>query len=91
MSNGADSSAISIISNKIHDRVPEMLEIKLKHAKLFEKMDLSIQSRNRIKYLDPLIDKGWVAPEFPDEKTHPNQTYVTSVFGKKILKLLNTN
>jgi ATP-dependent DNA helicase RecG len=54
-------------------------------------MDLSIQSRNRIKYLDPLIDKGWVAPEFPDEKTHPNQTYVTSVFGKKILKLLNTN
>lgn len=91
--NGAGSIAINIINNKIHDRVPEMLkilEIKLKRAELFEKMDLSNQTRNRVKYLDPLIEMGWVVAAFPDEKTHPNQTYVNTISGERILELLNT-
>ena len=91
--NGAGSIAINIINNKIHDRVSEMLkilEIKLKRAELFEKMDLSNQTRNRVKYLDPLIEMGWVVAAFPDEKTHPNQTYVNTISGERILELLNT-
>ena len=58
---------------------------------LFEKMDLSNQSKNRVRYLDPLIENGWVAAEFPDEKTHPNQTYVTTSSGERLIKLLKRN
>jgi ATP-dependent DNA helicase RecG len=92
-SNGAGTKAITIVSNEIHDRVPEMLEIlqvRMKRVELFEKMDLTNQSKNRSKYLDPLIENGWVDLEFPNEKTNPNQTYVMSDSGKKILTLLNS-
>jgi ATP-dependent DNA helicase RecG len=90
-SNQAGRPAIDIISQAIHDRVPEMLEIlqaRNRRSDLFEKMDLSNQSKNRAKYLDPLIEVGWVAMEFPQERTHPNQTYQITNPGKRILTLL---
>jgi hypothetical protein len=31
-------------------------------------MSLSNQSKNRVKYLDRLIETGWIAKEFPNEK-----------------------
>lgn len=52
-------------------------------------MDLSNQTKNRVKYIDPLIDSGWVAMEFPNEKTNPNQTYQITESGKRILNLIN--
>lgn len=85
-SNGANQTAIEIINTQIHDRVSQILEIllvRMKREKLFELMDLSNQSKNRSKYLDPLIKFGWIEKEFPDEKTNPNQTYKTSESGKK--------
>lgn len=91
-SNGAGRSAMNIISSNIHDRVAEMLEIletRMKRAELFDKMDLSNQSKNRVKYLDPLIENKWVAAEYPNEKTHPKQTYTTTTSGKRILELLS--
>ncbi len=83
---------MNIISSNIHDRVAEMLEIletRMKRAELFDKMDLSNQSKNRVKYLDPLIENKWVAAEYPNEKTHPKQTYTTTTSGKRILELLS--
>jgi ATP-dependent DNA helicase RecG len=91
-SNGAGAQAVDIISREIHDRVAEMLgilESKMKRAELFELMDLSNQTKNRIKFLDPLIKIGWIQAEFPTEKTNPLQTYTTTVAGKKIIELLN--
>jgi ATP-dependent DNA helicase RecG len=90
--NGADQSAISIISNEIHDRVSEILEIlleRMKRSEFFDRMKLSNQSRNREKYLDPLIESGWVSQEYPGEKTHPNQTYQITEAGRRILQLIN--
>jgi ATP-dependent DNA helicase RecG len=90
--NGAGRPAIAIISEAIHDRVAEMLTIlleRMKRVDLFEKMDLSNQSRNRAKYLDPLIELQWVAMEFPEERTHPNQTYQTTDVGRSILNLIS--
>lgn len=92
-SNGVGRPAIAIISDAIHDRVAEMLTIlleRMKRADLFDKMDLSNQSKNRAKYLDPLIELQWVAMEFPEERTHPNQTYQTTEAGKRILNLIST-
>jgi ATP-dependent DNA helicase RecG len=91
--NGANGRlAIEIIGSELHDRVPEMLELlsaRMRRSELFEKMDLSNQSKNRAKYLDPLIEAGWVAMEFPEERTHPNQTYQTTGSGMRVLQLIN--
>jgi ATP-dependent DNA helicase RecG len=92
-SNGVGNLAIEIINTEIHDRVYEILEIltvRMKRSELFEKMDLSNQSKNRAKYLDPLIENQWVKMDFPDEKTHPNQTYQLTEAGNRILKLLSS-
>lgn len=62
----------------------------MKRSELFEKMDLSNQSKNRAKYLDPLIENQWVKMDFPDEKTHPNQIYQLTEAGNRILKLLSS-
>lgn len=91
-SNGVGNLAIEIINTEIHDRVYEILEIltvRMKRSELFEKMDLSNQSKNRAKYLDPLIENGWIEMEFPEERTHPNQTYQITEAGNRILKLLS--
>lgn len=91
-SNGAGFQAINILSESIHNRVAEMLSLlqkRLKRAEIFEQMDLSNQTKNRVKYIDPLIDSGWVAMEFPNEKTNPNQTYQITESGKRILNLIN--
>lgn len=90
--NGAGRQASTIISEEIHDRVAEMLGIlrqRMKRVDVFEQMDLSNQSKNRARYLDPLIDLDWVAMEYPDETTHPNQTYQITEAGKRILALIS--
>jgi len=90
--NQAGRPAIDIISTQIHGRVVEMLEIlneRMRRADLFERMDLSNQSRNRARYLDPLLEIGWVSMEFPEERTHPNQTYQTTQTGRRILDMIS--
>jgi ATP-dependent DNA helicase RecG len=84
--------AIAIIGDAVHDRVPEMLSLllnKRSRSELFEAMDLSNQSKNRARYLDPLLAVGWVAMEYPEERTHPNQAYQITEAGKRILNLIN--
>jgi len=90
-SNGAGKSVHTILNESIHDRVQEMLSILSNHMTrqdLFDAMDLTNQSRNRAKYLDPLINLGWVSQDYPGEKTHPNQRYKITETGERILKLL---
>jgi len=55
---------------------------------LVDSMDLTNQSKNRAKYLDPLINLGWVSQDYPGEKTNPNQRYKITEAGERILKLL---
>lgn len=89
---GAGRPAIAVIGDTLHDRVPEMLSLllnNLSRSDLFDAMDLSNQSRNRAKFLDPLLAAGWVAMAFPNEPTHPGQTYYTTEPGKRILNLIN--
>lgn len=90
--NAAGRPAIAVINDNLHNRVPEMLALllkKLSRSDLFDSMDLSNQSKNRARYLDPLIGTGWVAMEYPDEPTHPNQVYFTTASGQRILNLIN--
>ncbi|WP_026966551.1 ATP-binding protein [Algoriphagus terrigena] len=89
VSNGA-RDGVSIINDSVHDRVKEMLMLlleKKKRAELFRRMGLSNQTKNRERYLDPLIYFGWVQKEH-EEDTHPGQRYFTSESGKRILELM---
>lgn len=47
----------------------------IKHADLFAHVRLSNQSNNREKFLDPLIELGWIHMEFPEKRTNPKQQY----------------
>jgi ATP-dependent DNA helicase RecG len=89
---GVGNTAQNIIDSEIHDRVIEILELLLepiKRIELFDKMALSNQSKNRAKYLDPLIKIGWITKEFSDEN-NPYQRYFTTESGKRILDLIRS-
>jgi ATP-dependent DNA helicase RecG len=82
----------NILNNQLHNRVEEILNITtqwIKRDELFADMNLSNHTKNRIKYLDPLLKIGWVEMEFPDKKTSPNQRYKITASGKKLLKIIN--
>lgn len=84
--------ANAILNDAIHTRVGELLGVVtqwIKRTELFAKMDLSNHSTNRAKYLDPLIDLGWVEMEHSESPTHPNQRYKITPSGNRILKLIS--
>ncbi len=51
-------------------------------------MKISNQTKNRKKYLDPLVEFVWVTMEFPENKTTPNQRYKITDSGARLLKLI---
>ena len=103
-SDGATDGAIDEAYDGISDKVKEILEDELhtkvegllegakrwiKRRELFAIISLYNNSTNREKYLDPLIDVGWIEMEFPDNPTNPNQRYKITNSGMKVLKLIN--
>lgn len=90
--NGAGNGARraeDILANEIHDRVMvvlSLLQTRLKRAELFDKLGLSNQTKNRARYLDPLLDLGWVGKE-KESDTDPNQRYFTTSTGLRVLQL----
>ena len=91
VSNQVSNEVVEIINREVHDRVKEMLELlstSLKREQLFEKMELSNQTKNSLKYLEPLIKIGWVEKQYPGIKNR-NQAYMISNSGKKILSLIS--
>ena len=92
VSNGVSNTAKEIIAKELHDKVDVILKtltVPQRRNDLFESIALSNQSKNRVKYLDRLIDLGWIAKEFPNKINNPTQRYFTTESGKKILALLN--
>lgn len=90
-SNGAVKPANTILDENVHHRVKEMLTIlssRVTRQELFKAMNLTNQSKNRAKYLDPLIDLGWVRQDHPEEKTNPNQRYQITDAGERVLAIL---
>lgn len=92
--NQASDQAKAILNDQVHTRVQEVLDSVtnwITRVDLFSQMGLSNHSTNRKKYLDPLIDLGWVAMEYPDKPTSPNQRYRTTEQGRRLLQLIQTN
>ena len=91
-SNQASDQARQLVKELIHERVVEVLLI-LKEwqnkADLFNQLNISNQTKNRKKYLEPLIEYGWATMEFPENKTSPNQRYRITNAGAQLLNLIH--
>jgi ATP-dependent DNA helicase RecG len=90
--NQASDQASEVVNAEIHTRVADILKIAkswIRREDLFNAIKISNQSKNRKKYLDPLIDLGWISMEYPDKKTHPNQKYKITEPGINLLKLIS--
>lgn len=90
-SNQASNQARVILNYAIHNKVGDILSQTknwIKREELFENVGLSNQTANRRKYLDPLIEIGWISMDHPDIKTHPNQKYKITDSGLNLLNLI---
>ena len=90
--NGAANGAESILEHSLHAKVKEILmavEAWIGREELFKKVGLTNQSKNRKKYLDLLLDYGWIDMKYPDNTTHPEQRYKISESRKRLLSLIN--
>jgi ATP-dependent DNA helicase RecG len=91
-SNEASNLANAIINANVHDRVVDVLELlqtPRKREELFQMSELTNQTKNRKKYLDPLTENGWVDMLFPEKETSPKQMYLTTEPGIRLLNLLS--
>lgn len=93
VSNQATNQVKAILDSTIHNRVSEILMLTLKPQKrdeILHSMELSNQSVNRKKYLNPLIEYGWIVMLYPDKKSSPKQMYTITEKGKRLLKLITS-
>lgn len=94
VSNEVSNLANDYINANVHDKVVDILELlrtPKKRAELFQMLELTNQTKNRKKYLDPLTKNGWVDMLFPEKETSPNQMYLTTQPGIRLLNLLTLN
>jgi ATP-dependent DNA helicase RecG len=90
--NGATNGADILLAEALHTKVKEMLiatDSWISREGLFERIGLTNQSFNRKKFLDPLLDTGWIEMKYPDNVTHPEQRYKISESGKRLLEIIN--
>ena len=91
VSNEAHVQASSILNTVIHERVIDILYMVQNYTKgkeILEGIGLTYQTKNRKKYLDPLLEYGWIGMLNPDAKTDPTQMYKITASGKRLLNLL---
>lgn len=92
VSNQVSNQANDVITEQVHAKVKNILSVAttwISREDIFNKIGLSNQSKNRKKYIDPLIDLAWIEMKYPENKTNPAQTYKITEIGKKVLNLIS--
>lgn len=92
LSNQACNQAIEIMQNELHDKVMVVFNIlsdPKKRAEILESLGLTNQTKNREKYLDPLLNLGWIELTIPGKPTHQVQKYKRSNQAEILCKLLS--
>lgn len=90
--NQATNQALAVLDKEVHGKVLDILEETVnwgKREEIFKHLELSNQTFNRKKFLDPLLDIGWIQLEYPDTLTHPNQRYMITETGRRLLSIIN--
>lgn len=91
--NGAADQILKVIQKEVHDKVAPILENSvnwIRREDLLRNIGLSNQSYNRRKFLDPLLELNWIQLEYPGNQTHPNQRYIITESGLRLLNLIST-
>ncbi|MBN2745228.1 MAG: hypothetical protein JXR34_00740, partial [Bacteroidales bacterium] len=92
VSNEVSNQVISIVNATIHDKVVIILETVKNYAdsnEIFSQLGITNQTKNRKKYLEPLIDNKWI--EMTDTKHSPKQQYTITDQGKCLLALIKSD
>ena len=53
---------------------------------LFIHIGVTNQRKNYQRFIQPLINKGWLTMTIPDKPTSPKQQYLTTLKGRMVLK-----
>jgi ATP-dependent DNA helicase RecG len=89
----AGDRAKEIIEKEIHPKVSDILSYIEKwksREEILNHIGLTLRSKHKVKYIDPLLEIGWIEMKFPDSQTHPEQRYKLSESGRRLLELINT-
>jgi len=54
-------------------------------------LNLSNQTKNSRKYIEPLVERDWLQRSNSSSPKAPNQKYITTPKGKLLLKILKQN
>ncbi|MEH6704298.1 MULTISPECIES: Fic family protein [Galbibacter] len=84
---------IQIIKNELNEKAIEVLQM-LKNKphprkEILKALDLSNHTDNKVRYIDPLKNIGWIVYTIPENPTDRNQKYKLSTSGIEVLKLIN--
>jgi len=91
-SDQAGNQAVQIIESELHDKALAILDIvsePKKRVEILENLGLSNQTKNREKYLDPLLNLGWIEMTIPEKPTHQDQKYRRSIQGEILYNLVS--
>lgn len=94
VSNQAVQEIRTLLETSVHGRVEDILDGVhdwMTREELLHAVALTNQTKNRKKYLDPLMEAGWVRAEYPDKPTSPRQRYIITEAGKRLLQILRTS
>src|SRR5690606_41986210 len=92
-SNQASNQVQEIINRTVHDKVVPILGTAMQWISsrdLLTQIGLSVQSKNKNRYLTPLLKIGWLQLEYPENQTHPNQRYKITDAGNRYLEFVKS-
>lgn len=87
----AGDRAKEIIEKEIHPKVSDILsyvETWKSREEILNDIGLTLRSKHKAKYIDPLLEIGWIRMKYPDNTTHPEQRYKLTESGKRLLELI---
>lgn len=91
LSDQASDQAVQIIENDLNDKVLVILKFLTeakRRVEILENLGLSNHTRNRERYLDPLVKLGWIEMTIPEKPTHQNQKYKLTKEGELLCKIV---
>ncbi len=90
-SDRASDEVKTILAAALHEKVEGLIKGAVEWVSredLFSSIELTNHSTNRKKYLDPVIEIGWIEMEYPDTPTHPKQRYKLTNSGMRLKRLI---
>lgn len=83
---------IQILNDQIGNHVDDILSIvaikPFSSTDILEKLGLIKHTKNKKKYINPLLEKGWIEYTNPENPKDRNQKYRITKSGVRLLKLL---